>query len=1343
MNRRLTPARPAHEHRLLRRLVIFAAALLVLGLAGLGLLLFRWWGERGAPPAGRLYVQGTFERSGRLVALERDRTAGNSCYRVAVDGARTTTPAGDRGAPSVCRGKPLRVWVEDALLDLTVGARGVPRVSIAGTRAYSGDFLGSLADAKRPDRPRFPLRALGMPGRAGRVVACPPSPPATAGGAELCFEVHDRLGRVAIARGSGPAGAVEVPDPGDVVRLDDGDALWLGLVAYVARHDRAAGDGEARPSLVLDRVDRLRPRRRAGGARASDFGGDRRWLGRLWHVESPDPSAEVPERFEIYPLRLRYTPHNLSRQRTNLEGEDVLQRLIDGGWLCLGTPAGPGSTAGTGPQLAWQPLDRPGCGNDRPAGVLTRSSVDDYRRARFGDLSHLAGSLVNAANAALAAESYLEDATQLPFVFDWRLHAGAGAAGEETSVRRVPQPAPNRLWGIRFGITRQVRQTQDGGMGLPPTVLPRASTARHLLQVLAGDELVTSFYLPGGGRAAGGAICLGRHDSGGTPLLPTSGGHYPLGSAAFLDDPRTGTWSPDPDAACSGCRLAFEPAEDSALAVMSAGACSEARWPAPAHTAGPADPANPADPGQTEQGSTDGTATRHLLAHGEAIAFGELRLRHVERGERPWLAASDPGTGRRHFAEEFYLRGRLRPLLGDAAALSGVEAALRELLEDSGAVGVAPDLESLELTIDGDLQLAAAAIVDALARPQIAGDDPEPHRVSVTAAILDARGGDLLAAVNWSSADSEEGRRNAWSRPTAWELGSGQADVLENAALLRRGAIGSTMKITGSYALINNDGLRPGAEIDAGRGFLEAPVDRGRLYLHRGVGREPPSRRRCSTGPHLLPASAADFTTGTFIRRFAASCNNFFVMTGFRHLSSRPATLRSIGPRSGGRRPTAWPDGGAGPQELLLDLRQRDRPILVGPSPDVQPLAERIRDGLAEDFAPAQGDLRPRLPRSLYGILLRLGFQPRPDLYTAQGEAPAELAFDHGSRPVAVPLTNGWFAPAGVPAAGVPAASAAGLAATPALRPGRDFSYPGVPSPGRLDETTVGGGPTLEHYDGLPREVRRFAEGRADVQWAMLMIGQSSVEASAVGLASLYAPAARTDGRAVTPCLFRANCGSQRAGAQVIEPAGPNAEALGQALSTVLSDGTARGGLWRAGRRRLAGRGWGGKTGTYQVERSRLVGLTSEQWQQLRAWACGVGGVKPPVINNAGSRAAELARLLGRAPAGSALGARVCEDTRFPLNPAGVHSYRDGELPARLDELAAELDRTAEADTLIYHSFVALVPATSGDPATAENPAQGIVVAVLVDRQTSDKSVAIQIGAELAAAVERWAAMRP
>ena len=94
-----------------------------------------------------------------------------------------------------------------------------------------------------------------------------------------------------------------------------------------------------------------------------------------------------------------------------------------------------------------------------------------------------------------------------------------------------------------------------------------------------------------------------------------------------------------------------------------------------------------------------------------------------------------------------------------------------------------------------------------------------------------------------------------------------------------------------------------------------------------------------------------------------------------------------------------------------------------------------------------------------------------------------------------------------------------------------------------------------------------------------------------------------------------------------------------------------------------------------------------------------------------------------------------------PVNNPG---YGGGEMPARLDELAAELARSAETELETYHSFVALVPPQRGVEDEGERTAEGMIVAVMVDRQTADGSLAVQIGGELAAAVERWvASVRP
>ncbi len=1311
-----------------RRLVFLALALAILGVVGFGLLAFRWSGRQGEPPSGQLYVLGEFAEERVLVRLhprpEGRGDPGRACYDVevpGVEGADARLPGEQPAAlRRLCRGKPIRVWVDDALLAITVGARGVPRLSIAGLRVDSGDRIGSLADPDDDGRPhpRYPLRGYGIPGLAALRVDCEPvdvagKPPAA------CIEVRDRLGRLAVVRAADGVEVVDRLQFGGRYRLFHHDVLWLGLVPFRVRIEQSGNQGP--PTLELRRIDRVRARRahaqtekgtqtvdeRDGRERVPERGGDRRWLGRLWPVEVPDP-GEGARRFEVRSMKKRYTPHHLSRQRTNFEGEDVLQRLIDGQWLCLGK-----GMDGVG-RIVWRPPYEPGCRSlGEPAELPfdemqapSPAALSDYFRARSGDLAFLTGTLIDATNAALSDESYLEDPTALPLTFDWHLALPAGTAN---GPQGLPQPVPEELWGARFGITRQARRSVADSHGQRPEIRPRASTARHLVQVLRGEKLLASFYLPHREAEARGAICLGRHTGDATPYRASSGGHHPLGSAAFAGDPNSGSWSEDPGAPCRGCLLSLTvtagAGERSPLALALTGDCSDLK--------------------------REGTDSDPAWLPEQVLSWRDLRLRHVRRSAPPWLVLTDPATGRRHFAEEFSVRGGLEPLLGDAAAFSGVEAALSEYLDDGAEIS-AP--EFLELSIDGDLQLAATAIVHHLARDVLARQEAGTEQVPVTAVVLDAVDGEVLAVVNASSSGAARFHHGKEPPLSAWSLGSGQVKRAENAALLRRRALGSTMKITGGYALINND-LPSGPEItERRRGTAvresPAPGGGGRIFLHHSSPRRRlrAGRRECSTGAHFLPAGDAGFTEGTLVRRFAQSCNNFFVLAGFRHAGSRPAALSEWRRRDG-------PAGAdqeeplAGRDELLIDARKADEVTLVQPAFETQPLVERIRDGLASDFRPGE----PSIPRSLYGILFRLGFHPRPSLFARSGVAPAELAFEHRGQTVRIPLAHGWFTS--------PEAS------VPALRPGRDFAYPGIPSPTRLDETTFSTAAS-EWYDAERREVRRLtADGQwADVQYAMLLIGQSNVEISTLGLASLYAPVARRDGRAVRPCLFRDSCGDQRQGDQVIDP--QRAAVLNLALRAVLSrGGTAYSGLRDLHLTWLRDNGWGGKTGTYEVGKGGWPRqLRQDDWQRLVAYACGVEGAKPPsppapTRSSEGREIAGLVSELIEGGWGGALGARSCEDPAWPLNPAGIQRYNGGDLPSRLDQLARTLrEIRTTGRTRTFHSFVAVALPGRGEWPETPNPAEGIVVAVMVDRETpGDPQIAVKIGAELAAAVERWA----
>ncbi len=1384
----------------LRRTAFLLAALAGLCLTGLTLLLLRWAGDRGAPPVARLYLPGEWDtQSSVLLSLERQPFAApaRDCYRVL--GRDGDEPA------TVCAGRPLRVHVGDALVDISIGARGVPRVSLAGQRLRTGDWLGSLADPDARPRPRFPLRAYGVPGLAARVVACS-SEEATqepaAESASICLEVHDRLGRLAVARpafdettagepGDLPSALDNPLHTGQVYRLFDGDEVWLGLTPFRLSAELPAQPGteedpDRRPTWTLARVDRARadPATRTGTGR----GGDRRWLGRLWTQEAPDPAPAPQQRYSVHPLHQRYTPHNLSRQRVNFEGEDALQRLIDGGWLCLDAS----DTAA--PRLAWRPLDAPGCAASEEALLEATSSgeppstPDDelrrlYYQTRHGSLAFLSAGLLAATEAALADGRYLRDPTVLPLAFDWHLQwQGDG---------EIPQPVPSALWGVRFGTTRQVHRQDAGTPSRLPDVLPRSTTSRHVLQLWQGDELVSTLALARSSEAGqndapitgSSLVCHGQPEGEswqrlrtpgheylllGAVTLPSEAGNSAAGNSAAGKGIDGGWWSASAQAGCTGCALRFASTVDG-LTLEATGTCPD--LPGAAHET---------------TGSTLGEDTEFSLP--------PWRLTVVDRGE-PWLARTDPADGGRRFAREFSDAGGLEPLLGGETALAGVEAAVREWRYDGGGIAQRrraqndkQEREAFELTVDADLQLAAAAIVERHAREVVEASEGTP----VTAVILDADDGAVLAAVNWSPESSGSGTR---PRVSAWELGSGQVEATANLAFLRRGAAGSTLKVAGGYALINSGGLLGGAT-RAGAvppprfdlGVIETRDERaqrtgkgGQVWLQRPGEERPRRPPRCSTGPHLLPAGDAGFTSCTFVRRFAESCNSFFLLSALRHLDATPASLhelRAYDPASTGVDADALRllrSGRDGVTLLLPGSALAERGRRTQPTTG-EILAQRLQHGLAVDFASdsaaTAGEAEPAPPRSLYGVLLAAGFQPQPRPFPPAGRAPAELRFGDD---IAVSLEHRWFQPSALQGP----LRERRRTSIPALLPGRDFAYPGVPSPGRLDPRTRrgSGAAAEEFYDGEPVQVRRSVDdGRLELQVAMMAIGQSSVQTSTLGLAALFAPAARLDGRGVAPCLFRAGCGEARAGRVVLGEDG--ADLLRAGLRRVLEAprGTERGGtayfpLQRTGLGDLAARGWGGKTGTYEVERASWPEalIARRDWQRLVARLCGVEGVPAPGPSArpaawSGSRRALLSDLetLRQAAPGAGLGSRTCEDPDQPLHPAGIQGYQrynqdassaEPSPPARLDRAAGLLRQLLSDDreTLTYHAFViaALPPggeavcSARGIEPAAVSSARGLVVAVLVDDETPKESgIAVRIGGELADAVERWATSR-
>jgi cell division protein FtsI/penicillin-binding protein 2 len=656
--------------------------------------------------------------------------------------------------------------------------------------------------------------------------------------------------------------------------------------------------------------------------------------------------------------------------------------------------------------------------------------------------------------------------------------------------------------------------------------------------------------------------------------------------------------------------------------------------------------------------------------------------------------------GRRLFIDEFYGRAGLAPLLGDRSRLRGVEAALASLRPPATP---ADSTQPLELAVDGDLQRAVQSIVDTATADLTAAEGAAP----VTVVVLDGRTGEVLAAAN----GPRDTTGNGVPQPSAWETGAQLTRGVENSAFQRRSALGSTLKVAGIYALVNS-GIK--SRHSGGATVMESlHDDSAYLYLARagatGLGHR--TGRRCLTGRgperHSLPADAAAFDHDLVVRRFAQSCNSFFVLTGFVHADTG-ARLRPY--RGGGPAPALG--------ELGMQVDHPDSVTLV--LPNGVSLADRVRAGLQADAAPGAGG-----PRSIYGILVRSGFRPQPGVPAPVEDATA-FGFGRGGRPVTIPLST-WFA--GDVERGIPG-----------LQAGRDFSYPEVPSPAQLDER----GSTTERYgDSTVRVPADTSAGLPETQYAQLLIGQGQIAGSALALSVLFAPAARDDGLAVRPCLFRAACDPHQAAKPVVDRRSPAGAALPDALRAVITSGGTAWNNLRA-RRRLAALypAWGGKTGTYEEE-DTLPTATRARWHWLLAHACGVealrGGTGAAALANgfrttAPSAAAAVERL-ATSPAGAALGARACEDPRWPLNPAGIHGYGAPAQAADLDTVAAAVTRAASQgrrERKQYHAFVLAALPGGG------RRVDGIVVAVLVDR-ADPRDRAVMIGTEAAAAVERWA----
>lgn len=1228
-------------------------------------VMFKWYGDRGDPTTSRLYVPLRGESGGALVS--GDPVPGKPlCYAVhdvAVSGKQQ----------EVCYEKPLRLRLkEGATVLIAVGSTGAPSVSVVGGDFATDDWIGSNASLTGQN-PRIPLRSYGAPGKAAQVVTCTqPLLAAATTDSVWCIRVVDRLRRLAIVNAQGAVRRLGVDS---TYLLQAGDQFWMGLAPYDV--GAAAETPTARPTLQLT----LRTRHDPDGA-----DGDRRWLGRMMPIDLVDSDTARPanaprEAFAVYPMHVRYTLRNLSRQRTDFEAEDLVQRMVDAELLCLNAPDS---------RVVWRTVGSPGC--------ITRYAVPDtsstrlqadYDLARVGFLAPLVSRLVERTNALISTRDYLRDPSRLALDFDWEMrelpHTIGVAVGESPM-----QPAPRELWGVHHGATRA---------SLDPRVIHSSAktvsfsggTSTVMVDVLQrGRKLVEFAAQNPRGKAVGtllGAVCVGGAVANGvapisrTALLGVGGVHA---NGAL-------TWAADQAARCaSGCRIELQ-AHDMTGRTLQFQSGTGCRIP-------------------PRKLSMKGKL--NVLDVGDSLETGiaNMVLRFRFRGEQPLAAWKPAGNPSWSAAGEFVDSALVGPLLGLPAAQSGILAAVNDYQSERGG---ADSEASQALTIDGDLQKILARIVrEAIATRvgKFAGAKETSRRVS--AVVMDGENGAVLASVSaGADAVSPTFFRNT---PSAWELASEQAKGSENTAFVRRGPIGSTMKVATLYALSNDPAVGHGP-LDGAGTVTEGPGKGvgGAIYLARYGNPNIRNPRQC-LGRHQLPRTSAAVTHELIAQNFAKSCNGFFSIAGIMYASGQPASLSAA--------PAA--DDSLG----IKIVQKRDSAIFV--MSDKPSIGDRIRRGIAADVD--AGD--DHVPHSLYGVLLRLGFSPMIDLdpgeRTVRIRAAHEYAFDLNTRRMPVTLHDDWFA---------------GTGNGPALASGRDFNYPTVPSASRFGGQAV----APEYADALTVPITGQSDANPSVDLALLLIGQGEVEASALTLAIMYSPMARVDGRVIKPCLIQAMCHNAM-GARVVPDAttlAVDAPVASAALRQVLRNGTASRAIMSHSNARTQLQSWGGKTGTYDREPTAWPASRGDEgaWERLVAHACGVRLLALPDVSTLAQYLSKVrspheayVRSLMSSPAGVAAGAKACVGTRA-LNPSGVHRNASKADAARLDDVVDWLEGTKVPTPERNHAMVLVSLPKRGAAEPAASRSQGLIVAVLED---ADADIAKSIGIRMALAIEQWASIR-
>lgn len=713
-----------------------------------------------------------------------------------------------------------------------------PLVSILGLDNLSVPFtIGSGHPVRERARNRFVYSAPGVGVR--HLIASAPSD--CAGAADpanvFCAENGGATGSLLVfPKSKGDPVALR---RGQRAMVREGDTLWLGYVPMVVARDPVH---KIHLRVVLEDQNHSWRQQR----------GDRSWQGLELPSFALTNAPGATDRFVSEAAR--FSPGNLVDVRYEPEQEEELQTLVDHELLCLDREK---TTNGVRPRIAWRDISRPGCNEytlngSKSRGPLPPVPVDVVRAYELVQSEDRLGELLQQSEHSLDRGAWEYDPSSALFLLDFRFESIAQPDGTARLQR-----TPVGLLGIRPFITTNRIRPQPAVPGAD-LIFAAGSTSPSLEAI--GTNRVGLVQLAEKNTPASSPMLVCTGSGFGTPqparTATIAAGAVSIGATAVW-------WSKTSTGiAATDCVELMR--SGTGVTARARGGVPVARIP------------------RDDSATVAIQMTPVALVVGDRLRVGSLEFRYRDGDDLASFEAPQSGGRRYPFGADAV------SLLGIGNLSNGIEgamttdfrAAIRKQNEARAKAG--RKIEPIRLTIDGDMQRIAsreltAAFDDAvvaLKNPKNPKTPPAMQNhidaIRAAAVILDGSTGAVLAAASvprfdpWSNPDDEKLLRQAVRGDVSTNDAFEQR--VQNWAFLRHLAIGSTMKVATSMAL-----LREGVALGDSGGAGESC---NQQFIVRRQGSPRDETYKCLHNHAVMAAGTA--APGHWLPAFYGSCNSYF-----------------------------------------------------------------------------------------------------------------------------------------------------------------------------------------------------------------------------------------------------------------------------------------------------------------------------------------------------------------------------------------------------------------------------------------------------------------------------------